>query len=71
MTAAEIIRTARRRAGISQALLAERTGIAKSQIGRWELGSVEPSYASVLLLVRACGLDITVTDPSPNTSTSP
>lgn len=46
------------RAGLTQAQLAERSGKAKVQIGRWETGNVAPSLDTLLELVRACGFDL-------------
>lgn len=55
---ASLIREARRRAGLSQAQLAERCGKAKVQIGRWETGTVAPSIDTLLEIVHACGFDL-------------
>jgi len=55
---ASLIREARMRAGLSQAQLAERSGKAKVQIGRWETGIVAPSLDTLLEIVRACGFDL-------------
>ena len=46
------------RAGLSQAQLAELSGKAKVQIGRWETGAVAPSIDTLLEIVRACGFDL-------------
>ena len=46
------------RAGLSQVQLAERSGKAKMQIGRWETGVVAPSLDTLLELLRACGFDL-------------
>lgn len=58
MTGAHLIREARRRAGISQQELANRTGLQQPAIARWESGRVEPSLATVERLVGACGLEL-------------
>ncbi len=58
---ASLIKQARMRAGLSQAQLAERSGKAKVQIGRWETGVVAPSLDTLLELLRACGFDIPLT----------
>lgn len=55
---ASLIKQARTRAGLSQVQLAERSGKAKMQIGRWETGVVAPSLDTLLELVRACGFDL-------------
>ena len=58
---ASLIKQARTRAGLSQAQLAERSGKAKVQIGRWETGVVAPSLDTLLELLRACGFDLSLT----------
>ena len=57
---ASLIKQARTRAGLSQAQLAERSGKAKVQIGRWETGVVAPSLDTLLELLRACGFDLSL-----------
>jgi hypothetical protein len=56
MTGAEVIRRARRRAGISQAELARRLGTGQPVVARWETGTRAPTLESVGRAVRACGL---------------
>ena len=58
---ASLIKQARMRAGLSQTQLAERSGKAKVQIGRWETGVVGPSLDTLLGLLRACGFDLSLT----------
>ena len=58
MVSGILLREARLRAGLSQAELAKRAGKARSAIGRWERGEVQPSFETLRELVRACGLDI-------------
>jgi transcriptional regulator with XRE-family HTH domain len=58
VVSASLIREARMRAGLSQGQLAERSGKAKVQIGRWETGAVAPSIDTLLEIVRACGFDL-------------
>lgn len=58
MISGDLLREARRRAGLSQAALATRAGKPTSVIGRWERGEVKPSLETLLELVRACGLDL-------------
>ena len=58
MLSGDILKEARRRAGLSQAALAHRAGKATSVIGRWERGEVKPSFETLRDLVRACGLDL-------------
>lgn len=59
MISADLLRQARRRAGLTQAELARRVGRPQSQIARWESGRVEPSLESLRRLIRACGLELT------------
>jgi transcriptional regulator with XRE-family HTH domain len=58
MNAGGLIREARLRANLSQADLAARTGREKSHIGRWETGDVEPSFATLQEVLRACGYQL-------------
>jgi len=53
-----LLREARLRAGLSQAEVAARAGKARSAIGRWERGEVQPSFETLRELIRACGFDI-------------
>ena len=53
-----LIREARRRAGLTQAELAERAGTAQPAIARWESGRTAVSLDDVVRLVRLCGLDV-------------
>ncbi len=57
---ADLIVEARRRAGLSQSELAERTGRAQTSIARWERGDA-PSLETVREVVEACGLDLQTT----------
>lgn len=54
----DLIKEARRRAGITQAELAERAGTAQPAIARWESGRTAVSLDDVVRLVRLCELDI-------------
>jgi transcriptional regulator with XRE-family HTH domain len=60
MTAGELIRSARSRARLSQAELAERLSTPRSQIARWEADDVEPGFATVRRVLRACGFDLSM-----------
>lgn len=60
MRGGDLIREARRRAGLSQAGLAARAGTAQSGIARWESGRTSPSLDEVRRLVRLCGFDLEV-----------
>jgi transcriptional regulator with XRE-family HTH domain len=54
----QLIREARRRAGLSQAELADRVGTTQSAIARLERGRTAPSLERTRELIRACGLDL-------------
>jgi transcriptional regulator with XRE-family HTH domain len=56
----DLVREARRRAGLSQRALAERAGTTQSAIARLETGKTTPSFDAVLRLVRLCGFDLDV-----------
>jgi transcriptional regulator with XRE-family HTH domain len=49
----EAIRAARRRAGLSQAELAELLGVRQSSVSQWERGSTRPSTVHLLALTAA------------------
>lgn len=51
---------ARRRAGITQRQLAERSGHPRESIVRWEAGAREPSLATLQGVVSACDLDLVI-----------
>lgn len=54
----DLIREARRRAGLTQSALAARAGTAQPAIARWESGRTAVSLDDVLRLVRLCGFDL-------------
>jgi predicted transcriptional regulator len=56
----EAVRKSRRRAGLSQRELAERTGIPQSTIARLESGMVDPRTGTVVKLLAACGEELAV-----------
>ena len=58
MRAADLIREARLRAGLTQYELAERSGSERSVIARWEQGAVSPSVEKLVELIEACGFDL-------------
>ena len=60
MVAGQLIREARRRAGLSQEELARRAGVQQPAIARWERGRTEPSLATLLRLAEECGLVVRV-----------
>src|SRR6478735_6824407 len=58
MSAWALLREARAEAGLSQRALAERAGVAQSEIARIENGRQEPSFARILHLLRSAGFDL-------------
>jgi transcriptional regulator with XRE-family HTH domain len=54
----DLLREARRRAGLSQAELARRAGKPTSVIGRWERNEVAPSLETLRSIIRVCGFDL-------------
>lgn len=69
MSISNLVREARRRAQLTQAELAERAGVPKSTVGRIESGARTPSTEMVERLVRAAGLNVSVSlsEPDPGT----
>ena len=65
----QLIREARRRAGLSQTELARRAGVAQSTVGRIESGLRVPSTDLTERLVRAAGFEVRVAlgEPDPDT----
>jgi len=60
MDAAQFVREARSRAGLTQRALAGRAGVSQSLVARIETGSVDPTFDRLLQLVRACGFDLDI-----------
>ena len=56
----DLIREARRRAGLAQAELAVLAGTSQSGIARWEAGRTAVSLDDAIRLVRLCGFDLEV-----------
>ncbi len=56
MTAARLLRKARRRAGLSQRALAEGVGIPQSTVARIELGRLSPRTETLERLLRGAGV---------------
>lgn len=56
----DLIREARRRAGMTQSALAEQAGTTQSGIARWESGRTAVSLDDVMRLVRLCGFDLEI-----------
>lgn len=54
----DLIREARRRAGLTQAQLAGQAGTTQSSIARWESGRTAVSLDDVRRLVHLCGFDL-------------
>jgi transcriptional regulator with XRE-family HTH domain len=57
---AEILRQARRRAGLTQRALAERAGTSQSVVARIELGTTSPTWETLTRLVTAAGFELGV-----------
>jgi len=60
MTAAQIIREARLKAGLTQTELAERLGRERAQVARWEIGGQEPSFENLQSVFEACGFSLRI-----------
>jgi transcriptional regulator with XRE-family HTH domain len=60
MIGGELVREARRRAGLSQKVLADRAGTTQSAIARLEAGRSAPSLETVERLLRLCGFQLIV-----------
>lgn len=58
MRGGNLVRQARRRAGLSQAELARRLGTKQPVIARWETGKRSPDYDAVARAVAACGFEL-------------
>ena len=56
--ASAVIYSARQRAGISQAELAARLGVAPSAVSEWEAGKKDPTVSNLYRVVAACGLEL-------------
>jgi len=55
-----LLREARRRAGLSQAELAVRAGVAQSVISVYESGRRQPALPTLAALIKATGFDLDV-----------
>jgi uncharacterized protein len=71
MTAGELIRTTRLRAGLSQARLARRTGTHQSAISRLEADEVSPGIETLDLLLRAMGERLEISGALPERDYDP
>lgn len=56
----DLIREARRRAGLTQRELARRADTVQPVVARWESGRTAVSFDDVRRLVRLCGLELDV-----------
>ncbi len=65
-----LVREARRRAGLTQAGLGHRAGVPQSTIARIESGARTPSTDMVERLVRAAGFEVRVSLGEPDRETS-
>jgi transcriptional regulator with XRE-family HTH domain len=65
----QLLKEARRRAGLTQRELAERLGTTQSSIARMESGVVSPTFATLRSAIEACGFEIRVGlgEPDPET----
>jgi transcriptional regulator with XRE-family HTH domain len=68
--AAEILRTARRDAGLSQAELAARAGTSQATVSAYESGRKEPSLSTLSRLLDVTGTRLTV-EPAPPQAREP
>ena len=55
---ASLVKSARERAGLTQAKLAEDAGITDETVSRLERGAYEPSLATILAIARALGTTV-------------
>ena len=60
MIGGELVREARKRAGLTQAQLAERAGTTQSAIARLESGRTSPALEQVERLLKLCGFQLIV-----------
>jgi transcriptional regulator with XRE-family HTH domain len=60
MTGGQLVREARRRAGLTQRQLAARSGLSQAAVARIESGETSTSFERIVGLVRACGFDLDV-----------
>jgi transcriptional regulator with XRE-family HTH domain len=55
-----LLREARLRVGLTQSQLAERSGVHRVQLNRYEAGAMAPSLDTLVELVRACGFELSL-----------
>lgn len=68
MNSGEVMREARLLAGLSQQELAERAGVPRPSIVRWERGTVEPGFDMARRVLRTCGFDVSLVRYEPDES---
>ena len=56
MTLGEKIRTLRKKAGLSQEALAEKLGVSRQAVSKWETGTADPSTSNLLALAKLFGV---------------
>jgi transcriptional regulator with XRE-family HTH domain len=59
------LRELREQAGLTQEQLAERVGVKRDAVARWESGRREPGWSSILALCKALGVECTAFAQSP------
>ena len=60
MDAGQLVREARKRAGLTQQALAGRVGVSQPAVARIESGRTSATFELMLRLVRACGFDLDI-----------
>lgn len=58
MAAADLVRDARTRAGLTQRQLEERSGVPQASIARIERGAIVPRFDTLDRLLLACGVEL-------------
>ncbi|MBY6104893.1 helix-turn-helix domain-containing protein [Ferrimonas balearica] len=58
MKVAEIVKSARTKAGLSQAALGEMVGAERVTVSRWESGARSPHAAQLVRLLEVCGVQL-------------
>lgn len=66
MTGGDLVREARKRAGLTQRDLARTLGTTQAVIARWETERQSPSFERVVAAIRACGFDLGVRIVAPD-----
>ena len=63
----EKIYDCRKKAGLSQDALAERIGVSRQAVSKWEIGSAQPDLANIVALAKVFGVttDWLLTDDEP------